>query len=247
METAELKERFDGEAALQHSFRTGLEKDRGPVDLSMPRGSVSTMSNTSTRSSSSMKSADEKPASVTPTGVSAAATIATTLLTDAGARRDLETVSSRTNSFRGAHFQSGDMSLTVNSLSLPPQSLVANTSGHSPNDSIQPFQAALNAAAVNGTTGAGVGAGDGVAAPPSFQPDPREPLVLQAAYSASFKRLNGHVKVVSRLTLCTISELLPVLFNPQVVLTDMDKVRCVSARSSVVVSFLMTELLLELI
>ena len=58
-------------------------------------------------------------------------------------------------------------------------------------------------------------------------PTPREPLVLQAA-SVSFERLDAHAKTVSRQTMSTKTELLQLLFNPQVVRSDLDKVRCVS-------------------
>lgn len=56
-------------------------------------------------------------------------------------------------------------------------------------------------------------------------PTPRDPLVLRTAASSSFRRLDGHAKAVSRQTMHTMTELLPLLLNQQVVRNDVDKVR----------------------
>ena len=221
----------------QRSYTTGVhilvQVEPGTAGLSLPRVSAATS------------------ASATPAVAAEATTtarIAATLPPDARRHLDSETLSShsRANSVRHAapRYPTGEASLTSRSSSLSlqfqlhPPPPAANNGGHplySPGVGV-PVPSDGNSAkykpdesAENGTAHAGQRTASGrksrVLQPPA--PTPREPLVVQAAPD-SFKRLDAHAKAVSRQTMSTKTELLQLLFNKQVVRSDLDKVRCVT-------------------
>ena len=244
-ETTEFEEVHEAKITAQHSYTTGLhilvQVEPGTGDHPLSRDSVAT--------ATSATSASATPAVTATAAANTTARIAATLPSDA--RRvhcDSEVLSShsRANSVRYAtpapRKQTGEASLASSSLSLSTAPPAASNGGpqlYSPgapvpvpdNGSSSSAVVKKNATAENGSATAHGGQRTAsvrksrTLQPPP--PTPRQPLVVQAA-SVSFERLDAHAKAVSRQTMSTKTELLQLLFNPQVVRSDLDKVRCVT-------------------